>query len=340
MIYTLSYFYRHPDPIYFSVEKLFTGIGRRIALVYGHEFRIEHKTLPFSSNWRRLIPNMGFAKRHQSEINHITGDIHYALLPMGKNKIKVLTVHDCVMLHRHSKRNPRYWIMKWLWYDLPLRKADAVTVISESTKMELLRFTKCDPQKIRIIPNFVDARFQPVTREFNKELPCILFVGSTPNKNLERLIRAVEGIKLRLEIIGQLSNGQLALLKKHNIDYHRSSGLSPEALMEKYIQCDVLAFPSTYEGFGLPIIEAQAIGRPVLTSDIAPMKDVSGGAACLVDPYDPASIRKGLTDLLNDGGYRERIVAEGFVNVARFSLDKVADQYVALYRELLQKSLN
>src|SRR5450432_2838820 len=77
---TLCYFYRSPDPIYFSVEKLFTELGRQIAGNYDKEFIVEQRTLPYPSSWKRLIPNINFAKRHQRDINHITGDVHYALL--------------------------------------------------------------------------------------------------------------------------------------------------------------------------------------------------------------------------------------------------------------------
>jgi glycosyltransferase involved in cell wall biosynthesis len=340
MKHQLRFFFRHPDPIYFSLEKLFMGIGDRISAAYPAEFSVENLYLPFPSNWKRISSNINFAKKHRADINHITGDVHYAILGFNNRSVNILTIHDCVALHRYPAASPKYRILKWLWYDLPVRKADVVTVISGNTKDELLRFTKCDPAKIKIIPNFVDPAFTPSPPGLKKELPSILFIGSTPNKNLERLVASLEGINAELEIIGTLTDDQLQLLKKHKISFHRSSGLSKEALLQKYIDCDLLAFPSTYEGFGLPIIEAQAIGRPVLTSDIEPMREVAGGVACLVNPFDVSSIRKAVLRLLEDDDYRKELIEGGFRNVQRFRLETVADQYADLYRQLVRKKLN
>jgi glycosyltransferase involved in cell wall biosynthesis len=94
----------------------------------------------------------------------------------------------------------------------------------------------------------------------------------------------------------------------------------------------MLLFASTYEGFGLPIIEAQAVGRPVITSDLCSMPEAAGGAACLVDPYDVAAIRQAVLRVMEDHEYRDDLIARGLVNVERFRASKVAAQYAQLYR--------
>ena len=332
---TLKFFFRHPHSIYFSLEKIFAGISRQIALVHGREFRVEDCRMPFPSQLKHILTNIIYARRHEADINHVTGDVHYAILGFRKRKVNVVTIHDCVMLHKNP-RGPRHWLMKWLWYELPVKKADAVTVISENTKRELLRFTKCDPEKIRVIPDFVDPAFRPSGREVPNQPPRVLFIGSTPNKNLERLIMALEGLPVRLEIVGVPDEKQLRLLQQYHIDYRQSSGLTQEELLAKYEECDLLAFPTTYEGFGLPIVEAQAVGRPVLTSDLPPMNDVAGDGAVLVDPYRVDAIRQGILSILGDSTLRCELVEKGFRNVNRFRLENIAEQYVSLYRELLQ----
>src|SRR5580704_11379395 len=133
-MYKLSFFYRKPQHNYFSIENLFRKISALVASEYAAEFDVQEFTLPFPNKVKRIFKNIFFARQKQSSINHITGDVHYAILGFRRKNINILTIHDCVTLYRYAKNNPRYWLIKWIWFDFPVKKADMVTVISENTR--------------------------------------------------------------------------------------------------------------------------------------------------------------------------------------------------------------
>ena len=285
----------------------------------------------FSKGVFPRIKNMLDARRHHSQVNHITGDDHYLGLALDKRRT-LLTIHDCASLER--LRGLRRAVFKLFWFSLPIRRARLVTVVSESTRRELLRHIRCDPAKIRIVHCCISDDFSPAPKPFNAEEPEILHLGTAANKNLERLAEALVNLPCRLNIIGQLTAAQMELLKRCNIRYSNTPRATDAEVLKAFQDCDALAFVSTYEGFGLPIIEANAVGRPVVTSNILSMPEVAGKAACLVDPFNVAAIREGILRVWRDPAYRTNLIEAGFENVKRFSAEAIAAQYAALYREM------
>jgi glycosyltransferase involved in cell wall biosynthesis len=267
----------------------------------------------------------------QSDVNHVTGDVHFLTLGLSKRKT-ILTVHDCVSLHRLT--GLKQALFRFFWYTLPVRKANVITVISEFTKQELLQYVDCAPEAVRVIPDPVSTDFYYVRKPFNDITPRILQIGTKTNKNLTRVVQAVEGITCHLRIIGHLSNQQKLVLERANITYSAIADIPDEQVVKEYRDSDLVVFASTYEGFGLPIVEAQATGRPVITSNIPPMTEVAGDAACLIDPRSVNSIRAGIQKVIKDVAYRESLVRKGIENVKRFSPEQIAKQYADLYREV------
>lgn len=324
----ITHFLRRSRPNVFSIERLYEDV--RGAMPEDCRVTVWTCRNPSSGLWPRL-KDMWAARSAQGDVNHVTGDVHYLTFLLAPGRT-VLTVHDLVLLGR--LRGIRRRIAWLFWYWLPVWRSRAVVTISEATRSALLDSVRCDPAKVRVIHNNVSDEFQPAPRPFNAQSPRILQIGTKPNKNLERVAEALEGIPCRLAVVGPLSAEQTQTLRRHNIDYENHVGLSREALVAQYAEADMLLFASTYEGFGLPIVEAQAVGRPVVTSDLQPMPEVAGDAACLVDPFDVASIRAGVLKVIGDEEYREQLVEAGYRNVERFRPAAVAGRYAALYREI------
>jgi len=267
----------------------------------------------------------------QESVNHITGGVSFLALLMHKKRT-VLTVHDFTLLGRfHGMRRLIYL---YLWYIFPIKRCAYVTVISEGVKQELLSHVRYDPARIRVIYDPVSPDFQANTKGFNSQKPVVLQVGTRDNKNLVRVAAALKGIRCHLRIIGNLSPEQEKALKDSTIEYSNVSGISDEQVVAEYVECDMLVFASTYEGFGMPITEANAVGRPVVTSNLPPMPEVAGDAACLVDPFDVDSIRTGVVRIIEDAEYRKALIKRGFRNVERFDPSVVAGQYAELYEEV------
>jgi len=162
-----------------------------------------------------------------------------------------------------------------------------------------------------------------------------LQMGTKPNKNLARVIESLQGLSIHLRIVGKLDSHQATQLPTSGLDYSNVANLSDEQVVAEYQRCDLLLFASTFEGFGLPIVEAQATGRPVVTSNVWSMPEVGGDAVCLVDPLDVASIRAGVLRVIGNAQYRMQLVRLGFENVKRYRRDRIASIYACIYHELV-----
>lgn len=314
----------------FSIELLFDNVSALMEA--DSSFSVTKPEMPTENNF---IRNLWFTFRSSGKgIHHITGDIHYVALALAKRKT-MLTIHDCVFLTRYSRKEFKYWFIRFFWYQLPVWLSESVTVISEKTKEEVITLTGVKPDKVQVIPNFYDPRFNYVPpRPFDSAYPRILQIGTKSNKNINRLVEALQFIPCELHVVGVLEEDTLALLKKYNIHYLTYDNLSFDALRDLYIQSDLVAFISTYEGFGLPILEAFAVGRPLITSSIAPMDDIAGPAAEKVNPYNVLDIRRGLLKIIQEEDYRASLIRQGLERVQQYSISDIVQQYADLYRRI------
>ena len=289
----------------------------------------DYRALPWS-----ILRNLwwAFKNRNRKGINHITGDLHYLALVLPAPNT-VLTIHDLVTLRLGGNPIKKY-LWRKLWFDWPLRRVGKITCISETTKSELLSaFPWLNPSKVFTVHNPIDPLFTPVPKEFDKHCPTILHIGTGWNKNLERVILALKGISCKLQIVGALSDDAKQSLSENGISYENRVNISDEELLECYHQCDLVSFPSIFEGFGMPIIEAQATGCAVITSNINPMKEIAADGAYLVDPLSVDLLHKAFRKLIEDDTYREILVKKGIVNARRFSLDHIVSQYMQVYNK-------
>lgn len=312
----------------FSVERLFSDV--RSSMPEDVRVRVRINRFVSQGLLPRLIDAVG-AWRSRGCVNHVLGDVHYLgwFLP---RKRTVITVLDCVSLARLS--GFRRWLFWFLWYWLPLKGVARVTVISEFSRTELLRWVRYPADRICVIPPTLSLAFVRADCPSKNGSWRVLQVGTTANKNIVRLIQALQGLPVTLVVVGVLGDTERDALAQRAINYENHLDLNQEQLLEQYRLAHCVVFVSTYEGFGLPIIEAQAVGRPVLTSNVAAMPEAAGGAACFVDPFDVDDIRRGLCRIMDDQAYANDLVNRGFVNAARYSPERVAAQYAEVYRSI------
>ena len=318
----------------------------------GPNFRAVTETAP-SYSLREQISLPLDLRREHADLFHAP---HYVLPPLTPCR-SVVTIHDCIHL-----RFPQYlpnrigyaYARSSLW--AATHRANRVLTVSEASKRDILRYFRIPESRIDVIYNGIDERFkQPpaaeeverVRERYQLNDPFVLYAGNIkPHKNLERLIeafdmfrrRGFEGVKLL--IIGDEISKYATLRRavhRHKIHKHvRFFGFVPdETLAVLYRLATVFVFPSLYEGFGLPPLEAMASGTPVVTSNVSSLPEVVGDAAVLIDPYEPEAIAEAIYRVFTDEGLRQELKARGIARARHFSWDNAIRRVHEIYEEVL-----
>jgi len=282
-------------------------------------------------------------------------------LPLVKLGFRtVVTIHDLVAFRFPETIPMKYGLYMRLMIRLAVRSADRVIAASLQTRHDLVSRLHVPSEKIAVIHEGLDPRFEPVRdplrlaevrRRYGLREPYILFVGNLePRKNLVRLIQAFGRLKAREAFPHQLVlAGKRGWLFRPIFESVERLGLGqevvftgyvpPEDLPALYASADVFAFPSLYEGFGLPVLEAMACGTPVITARTGSLPEVAGEAAWYVDPWDVEALADGLAQLLKDWETRTELVARGALQAKRFSWAKTADATLGIYRQTLGREV-
>lgn len=284
---------------------------------------------------KSLLKNLYFIYKYRNKkgINHITGGIHYGILSLIGCK-SVLTIHD-TDLYDNTVLGLKKIFFYFFWYKLPLLFASKIVCISSETKRNVQRFTR--RKDIYVIYNPVASMLKPQkSRDNDIKSNCrILLIGTNCNKNVCRTIEALGGLKCTVVIIGRLTHEQMKCLHVNGIKYENKYDLSDQAIFQEYCNCDIVSFCSIYEGFGMPIIEANSVGRAVICSNIEPLKEIASDAALFVNPYIVDDIRKGFIELIQNKELRLRLIENGKRNVKRFIEIEIAGEYKRVYDSIL-----
>jgi glycosyltransferase involved in cell wall biosynthesis len=291
--------------------------------------------------FNRLVP--------EATLFHAT---EHLLMPL-RGVPTVLTVHDLIFHHLPQHHKPlNRWYLGWT---MPLycRRADHIIAVSEATRRDLIEIYGVSPEKVTVVLEAADPRFQPppaaavTAARARYKLPddYVLYLGTIePRKNLIRMLHAWSDLYQAGEappwvIVGQhgwLSDDFYAALKASpSRGAVRFTGYVEDAdLPALYAGATTFVFPSLYEGFGLPPLEAMACGAPVLCANTSSLPEVVGDAALTVDPTDTDALRTSLRRMLRNADLRAELRTRGLERAAQFSWKRAARETLAVYRSL------
>jgi len=305
---------------------------------------------------RRLYPGWDLAGRPALPASLGSLDLLHAPLPAaipppGPGQRLVVTVHD-LAFRSYPRLFPRSWRMLYrLGTRRAARRADAIIVPSRSTARDLVRFDRADPGRIHVVPlaaSLPETEVDPddVLKRLKVPKPYVLFVGTLePRKNCVRLVRAYRrsvaraGLPHALVLAGPLGWGTQGLHRELALqgpgEIHLTGGVGGAELDALYRGADIFVYPSLYEGFGLPPLEAMARGVPTIASATSSLPEVTGDAALAVDPGSVLHLADAIERLLTDRVERERLAAAGRERAAAFTWGRTARMTLDVYESVL-----
>jgi glycosyltransferase involved in cell wall biosynthesis len=310
-------------------------------------------TLKGSLDFRAIV------RRLECDVVHVP---HLFWIPRGLSCPYILTVHD-LLEHMYGSRNASS-LRRSLHFYLTrrvLRKAARVLAVSQFTRNEIEKLLSIPDERIEVVYNAIDERFlrghateadrELIAQRYLVNYPFILYAGAIrPHKNVVRIIEAFSALKSELQKEQQFPDLKLIIIGDDLSSHPRlrrtvvRSGVQNDVRFLGFVPIEVLCifydvakifvFPSLYEGFGLPPLEAMAHGTPVVTSNTSSLPEVAGNAALLVNPENVFEIRRGLQRVLLDPALREGMKVRGYAQAQRFSWTASVSRILEIYREV------
>jgi|SaaInlStandDraft_1057018.scaffolds.fasta_scaffold16998_3 glycosyltransferase involved in cell wall biosynthesis len=327
------FFSRKPAKNQFSVEKTNTTIIEGFKK-YNSHYKLNRIIAKKES---RGIINRLFiwfqAYKFKGDIFHVSGDILFSIL-FNRSKKKVITILD--LRYKTYDQFFKKIILKFLWFKLPIKYSDLILTISEEVKKEIIKEFKVPTDKIKVVyVPFDKSKFKNKTiRKSVRDKINVLIIGTKKNKNLSNILIACKNIKtIHLNIIGKIPEELLPLTK--DISFKEYIGINDKEVASLYQKSSVLCFPSFFEGFGMPIIEANLSGLPVVCSNIEVLKEIAGNSALFVDPFKADEIKQSIIRIEKNKNLRDELIQKGYENSKKFELKQIikrySDAYDALY---------
>lgn len=351
-----------------------TGVGRYLLNLLNHfaelrpEFQFQlYSDRPLTTAFENSNVNARLLKGHKLLWKHLVMpleqiragiDVFFVpsySTPLWNPAQSVVTIHDLIYT-RFPQWTDR--VERWRFATIvrfSARFAAKIIAVSEATRKDILDLTGVSPHKVQVIYEGVDAIFRRLPEEsinqvknrLHLDRPFILYVGSMHyRRNVQRLLQAFSILKRDRKIPQQLLLCGLNLYRGSELetwvarerleqDVRYIGYVSDEELVALYNMAEVFVYPSMYEGFGLPILEAMACGAPVVTCNVSALPEVAGNAALLIDPHDTQALVEALWRVLSEPNLKQELTGRGFEQSRKFSWKKAAQETLELFESTL-----